>query len=903
MVGTLLEAPMRPLLILTLIALSAWSQNTMKQSFVVAGRRLALAAEQPAVYEQRSGHVECRGLGTVYAARVGLGKGDFRVTASLRLRRFAHTAATFEIGGSHFGFDGSENQLFTSRGWFGNRAVMLAPASKWLKANEWFVFEARRQRGVLTVLLNGEEVLRKDVGDGIVGAFGFRPWRATLDLREFAAEGALFPLSNRAPGHLLPVLDLAGDADRQVVVDREQGQYLGHPNTVLLADRKTILCVYPKGHGRGAIVYKRSGDGGRTWSERLPVPENWATSKETPTIHRLSDPAGTERLVLFSGLYPIRRAISTDSGKSWSPLAPIGEFGGIVAMGDVVRLTDGTYAAFFHDDGRFFRNAKERGQFRVYQTVSADGGLTWGEPTLVASLPYADLCEPGAVRSPDGGTLALILRENSRRFNSYAVFSQDEGKTWGEPRELAAGLTGDRHQFAYAPDGRLVAVFRDTTRESASRGDFVAWVGTYEDIEQGRDGQYRVRLLDNTHGMDCGYPGLEALPDGTFVATTYGHWAAGEEPYVMAARFTLEECDRLLEATQPQHALVFKNNLAGYPNHRIPSLVTTKRGTLLAICEGRGLQAGTHGDISGNHLVLKRSTDGGMTWAPLEVIRKEAGNSLLGPCTVVTESGRIVLVYHRYLPGTTETNASEGLAGPRVVEVFVTTSDDDGRTWSRPRNITRVAKQPTGWTGILTGPGIGIQKRRAPHAGRIVIPCAHGPAGKWHCYAIYSDDNGDTWQLGGEVPDPLGNECQVVELTDGRLMINSRSYRKRGCRALTFSEDGGITWSPMHDEPALPEPVCQGSILRYSDPLDGEPSRLLFSNPAHASKRENGTIRLSLDEGKTWMHSAILVPAYYGYSCLARLPDGRVGCLYETAKCGEIRFASFPLAWLEKRLQ
>jgi len=349
--------------------------------------------------------------------------------------------------------------------------------------------------------------------------------------------------------------------------------------------------------------------------------------------------------------------------------------------------------------------------------------------------------------------------------------------------------------------------------------------------------------------------------------------------------------------------LVFQNQLDGYPNYRIPSLVVTKQRTLLAICEGRGLQAGTHGDISGNHLVLKRSTDGGSTWGALEVIRQEAANSLLGPCTVVTETGRVVLVYHRYLPGTTEGNAAEGLVGPRVVEVFVTVSDDEGRTWSEPRNITVVAKQATGWTGILTGPGIAIQKRRAPHAGRIVVPCAHGPVGKWHCYSIHSDDNGETWQLGGEVPDPLGNECQVVELTDGRLMINSRSYRKQGCRATILSEDGGETWSPMRDEPALPEPVCQGSILRYSDPLDGEPSRLFFSNPAHASQRENGTIRLSLDDGKTWSHSAVLVPGSYGYSCLARLADGRIGCLYETANCAEIRFAAFPLDWLERPAQ
>ncbi len=110
-------------------------------------------------------------------------------------------------------------------------------------------------------------------------------------------------------GYSIPLIDLAADTSRQVIVDREDGQYLGHPTTVLLADDRTMICVYPKGHGKGGIVMKRSSDGGRTWSARLPVPQNWATSKEVPTIHRVVDPAGQERLILFSGLYPIRMAV------------------------------------------------------------------------------------------------------------------------------------------------------------------------------------------------------------------------------------------------------------------------------------------------------------------------------------------------------------------------------------------------------------------------------------------------------------------------------------------------------------------------------------------------------------------------------------------------------------------
>ncbi len=367
-------------------------------------------------------------------------------------------------------------------------------------------------------------------------------WRlATLALVGLAqAAGAQEALPRNAS---IPVIDLAGDTERQVIVDREPGQYLGHPTTVLLEDGRTIIAVYPKGHGRGAIVMKRSTDGGRTWSERLPTPENWATSQEVPTIFRVVDRRGVRRLILFSGLFPIRMAVSEDDGTTWTPLEPIGDFGGIVAMASVERLADGSYMALFHDDGRFLRGEGVRTAFRVYKTVSRDGGLTWGEPEVVAHRPDVDLCEPGLIRSPNGSQIALLLRENSRTRNAFVVFSDDEGVTWSVPQELPAPLTGDRHTGRYAPDGRLVITFRDMAHESTTKGDWVAWVGTYDDIVAARQGRYRVRLMDNKDSWDAAYPGLELLPDGTFVATTYGHWLDGEEPYIVSVRFTVEELD------------------------------------------------------------------------------------------------------------------------------------------------------------------------------------------------------------------------------------------------------------------------------------------------------------------------------------------------------------------------
>ena len=215
----------------------------------------------------------------------------------------------------------------------------------------------------------------------------------------------------------------------------------------------------------------------------------------------------------------------------------------------------------FHDDGRFFKGGegrsfgnvptgKRRGVMTLYQTFTKDGGLTWSFPEAVFASSEVHLCEPGCIRSPDGKTLAVLLRENARRKNSHVIFSDDEGKTWSKPREVPLALTGDRHTGKYGPDGRLFISFRcrspkHLAEDRPFEGDWVGWVGTWDDIVNGRDGQYSVRLKDNTKGYDTTYPGVEVLPNGTFVTTTYGHWLKGEEPYILSVRFKLSELDAM----------------------------------------------------------------------------------------------------------------------------------------------------------------------------------------------------------------------------------------------------------------------------------------------------------------------------------------------------------------------
>ncbi len=368
-----------------------------------------------------------------------------------------------------------------------------------------------------------------------------------------------------------------------------------------------------------------------------------------------------------------------------------------------------------------------------------------------------------------------------------------------------------------------------------------------------------------------------------------------------------------------ERVTVFRAGAEGYPSIRIPSVVTTPSGTVLAFAEGRM----KNNDHAENDIILKRSADGGRTWSELQVIAEDGRNCLNNPQAVVLPTGRVLLMYqvfpehvHSVRMGDSIRPASPGYEGSDIQRSFLIWSDDDGLTWSAPRDVTRQVKRPNA-SALASGPGIGIVLRRGPHKGRIVMPFnetvypGEGREPKdriFHVYAAFSDDGGETWRYGHPAPHDQnlpgqagwGNEVQVVERIDGSILLNSRSYRGARLRKTAVSADGGETWSPLKDDPQLPEPQCMGSIFRYSDPLDGEPSRILFSSPASQAARTLGTLRLSYDEGVTWPVSRVLAPEgeFFAYSCLTRLPDGAIGCLYETDKYERIVFARIPLSWL-----
>lgn len=394
------------------------------------------------------------------------------------------------------------------------------------------------------------------------------------------------------PQYVLPEENLK-DIDKPT---DEKNQYLGQPDMVMLKDNQTLITSYPKGHGCGPLVMKVSEDAGETWVEKKDTPESWKKSLETPTMYRLDMTDGTEKLVLITGRPEWHgnktggwdMSVSNDGGKTWSESKTYcqtrkdgSQNFSTVAMASLVQLKD--------ENGKFidkwmgvYHDSKTFVNYKSYLTFDEKGEPHWSEPEEYLEKyrsieQSAQICEVGMFRSPDGERIVALARAQSHQHRSLMFYSDDEGKTWSEPEELQGALQGERHKAMYDPiSNRLVVTFREITLDNNGNGkiegndwvagDWIAWVGTYDDLMEQNEGQYRILLdedwTNNAKSGDTGYTGLTVQPNGTFIMDSYGHWdkeysqkyidpstgqynATTDLCYIRQAKFTLGEIDQL----------------------------------------------------------------------------------------------------------------------------------------------------------------------------------------------------------------------------------------------------------------------------------------------------------------------------------------------------------------------
>ncbi len=592
------------------------------------------------------------------------------------------------------------------------------------------------------------------------------------------------------------------------------------------------------------------------WAHGHPGKRNWFASKQGMT------PKETSQFVLVK---------SEDDGKTWSePINITPQIKDpkwhllLQGPGKGITMKDGTlvFPAQFKDKNEI-----------PHSTIiySKNHGKNWE----IGTGTKPNTTEAQVIELNDG-SLMLNMRDNRNRedksdTNGRSVYvTRDLGKTWDkhftsrgalpEPTCMASIIKDE-----FLIDGKLRKVVLFSNPNSKYRRDRMTIKISFDDAKTWPS-EYNL-LLDEMGGR--GYSCMTKIDD-KYVGILYEGSQADLTFQIIAINEIISQHKGL--------NYIFKSGTEGYSTFRIPAIITTNSGRILAFSEGRVNGSSDTGNID---LVMKSSDDSGKTWSPLKVIWDDSKNVCGNPAPVVdVETGEIHLLSTWNLG---EDHESEiiALKSKDTRRVFITHSKDDGENWSKPNEITSSTKLEN-WTWYATGPCHGIQLKNGEQKGRLIIPCDHIEAEtrKYYSHIIYSDDHGKTWQLGGATPQDKVNECVVAELPDGKLLLNMRNYdHSKKARKISFSDDCGITWSDIKADTTLIEPICQASLL-YS----GSNETLYFLNPASKINRTNMTLKSSENLGKTWDIVKVLNEGASAYSDITLINSNTLGCLYEGGK-------------------
>lgn len=366
-----------------------------------------------------------------------------------------------------------------------------------------------------------------------------------------------------------------------------------------------------------------------------------------------------------------------------------------------------------------------------------------------------------------------------------------------------------------------------------------------------------------------------------------------------------------LSAFSQKKVPVFVSGQEGYKSFRIPAIISLPNGDLLAFSEGRVHHAGDFGNVK---IVLKRSSDKGFTWSPVQLVAEfdtlQAGNP--APVVDLTDpaypNGRIFLFYN-----TGNNHEGEVRKGNGLREVWYKTSEDNGRTWSEAVNITTQVHKPSkpsvnpsynfkeDWRSYANTPGHAMQFQSGKYRGRIFVAANHSAGDPqkdfkdYQAHGFYTDDHGKTFHLSKTVQRPGGNESTAAELSNGHLMMNSRNQQGDvRARIVSISSDGGASWDKTYIDETLIDPVNEGSILTIGQKK--KRNIIAFSNAASKSRRDSLTLRISFDDGKTWRknylvdHSPDGKGDFTAYSDLVKISENKIGVLYERNGYREIVF-------------